>query len=108
MTDEEYKHIQEHSRITYEILDKNVFWRKFKKVPEIAASHHEKYNGKGYHKGLVGEDIPLGGRIIAVADVFDAITSKRHYRDRMPFKQVLNILKMIPAVTLTVILLMNF
>jgi len=93
LTDKEYKHIQEHSRITFEILDKMYFEEKLKKVPEIAASHHEKYNGTGYHRGLAGEDIPIGGRIIAVADVFDAITSKRHYRDRMPFKQALSILK---------------
>lgn len=93
LTDEEYKHIQEHARITYEILEKMYFQDRFRMVPEIAASHHEKFNGKGYYRGLAGEDIPIGGRILAIADVFDAITSKRHYRDRMPFKQALNILK---------------
>jgi len=58
----------------------------------IASSHHEKYNGNGYYRGLKGEEIPLGGRILAVADVFDAITSKRHYRDKMPIKDVISIL----------------
>jgi len=93
LTDEEYKHIQEHVEITYEILQKMYFMENFKDVPEIAASHHEKYNGTGYFRKLSGEDIPIGGRVLAVSDVFDAITSKRHYRDRMPFLKVLSIIK---------------
>jgi len=93
LTDEEYMHIQEHPKITYEILSKMYFEEKFKNVPKIAALHHEKFNGTGYYKGIAGKAIPLESRIIAVADVFDAITSQRHYRDRMPFKQALNILK---------------
>jgi len=93
LTDEEYKQVQEHANITYEILKNMYFEEKFRDVPEIAASHHEKYNGSGYFRKLSGEDIPIGGRILAVSDVFDAITSKRHYRDRMPFLNVLNILK---------------
>ncbi len=93
LTEEEYKHIQGHATITYEILNNMFFEEKFKDVPEIAASHHEKVNGKGYFRGLEGENICPGGRILAVSDVFDAITSKRHYRERMPFVNVLNILK---------------
>ncbi len=93
LTDEEYRHIQEHARITFDILNKMYFEEKFKDVPEIAASHHEKYNGTGYFRQLKGDNICLGGKILAVSDVFDAITSKRHYRDRMPFINVLNILK---------------
>ena len=49
----------------------------------IARSHHEKWDGSGYPQGLVGEDIPLEGRIVAVADVFDALTSKRVYKPAM-------------------------
>lgn len=93
LTNEEYQHIQEHARITYDILSKMYFEEKLKDVPEIAASHHEKVNGTGYFRQLKGEEIYLGGKILAVSDVFDAITSKRHYRDRMPFINVLNILK---------------
>ncbi len=93
LTDEEYKHIQEHAHITYDILDKMYFEEKLKDVPEIAASHHEKVNGKGYFRGLKGDEICLGGKILAVSDVFDAITSKRHYRERMPIINVLNILR---------------
>jgi HD-GYP domain-containing protein (c-di-GMP phosphodiesterase class II) len=64
----------------------------FKEITEIACSHHEKYDGSGYYRHLKGEDIPFGGRILAVADVFDAITSKRHYRDKMPIQKVISIL----------------
>ena len=48
---------------------------------EIAITHHEKFNGSGYPKGLKGEDIPLSGRIVAIADVFDALTSVRPYKE---------------------------
>lgn len=92
LTNEEYAHIQEHARLTHDILDKIHMSKDFKLITEIACSHHEKYNGMGYYRGLKGEEIPLGGRILAVADVFDAITSKRHYRDRMPILNVINIL----------------
>ena len=61
-------------------------------ITEIACSHHEKYDGSGYYRHLKGENIPFGGRILAVADVFDAITSKRHYRDKMPIQKVISIL----------------
>ena len=92
LTDEEYKHIQEHVKITHDILNKIYMSEDFKKVTEFACSHHEKYDGSGYYRKLSGEDIPYGGRILAVADVFDAITSKRHYRDKMPIQNVIDIL----------------
>lgn len=92
LTDEEYAHIQEHAKITSDILSKISFQEKLKDVPFIAASHHEKYDGSGYFLGLKGSDIPFGGRVLAVADVFDAITSKRHYRDKMPIEKALSIL----------------
>lgn len=92
LTPEEYKHIQEHVQITHNILDKICMTEDFKQISEIACSHHEKYDGSGYYRHLQGEDIPYGGRILAVSDVFDAITSKRHYRDKMPIGNVINIL----------------
>ena len=61
-------------------------------ITEMACSHHEKYDGSGYYRHLSGENIPYGGRILAVADVFDAITSRRHYRDKMPIQNVIDIL----------------
>ena len=92
LTDEEYKHIQEHVRITHNILNKIYMSPDFRIITEMASSHHEKWDGSGYYRHLKGEEITLGGRILAVADVFDAITSKRHYRDKMPIKNVLNII----------------
>lgn len=92
LTDEEYKHIQEHVRITHDILEKIHTSDDFKQITEIACSHHEKFDGSGYYRHLSGENIPFGGRILAVADVFDAITSKRHYRDKMPIQNVIDIL----------------
>jgi len=94
LTPEEYKHIQEHVRITHDILSKIAAKSEsFKNVVEIASSHHEKFNGEGYFRHKDGSHIPLGGRILAVADVFDAITSIRHYRDRMPIQDAVKIIK---------------
>lgn len=92
LTEEEYKHIQEHVRITHNILNKIYMSPDFRIITEMACSHHEKWDGTGYYRHLKGEEITLGGRILAVADVFDAITSKRHYRDKMPIANVLDIL----------------
>ncbi|MGN0031538.1 MAG: HD domain-containing phosphohydrolase [Candidatus Gastranaerophilaceae bacterium] len=92
LTDEEYKHIQEHVRITHNILNQIYMSPDFRLITEIACSHHEKWDGTGYYRHLKGEEITLGGRILAVADVFDAITSKRHYRDKMPITNVIDIL----------------
>ena len=92
LTPEEYKHIQEHVQITHNILEKIYMSDDFKMITEIACSHHEKYDGTGYYRHLKGEEIPYGGRILAVADVFDAITSRRHYRDKMPIQNVIDIL----------------
>ena len=93
LTPEEYAHIQEHVKITYDILTKVYLSDQFKEVAEIASSHHEKYDGSGYFRKLKGEEIHIGGRILAVGDVFDAITSKRHYREKMPIKDALDIIK---------------
>ncbi|MBQ7763991.1 GAF domain-containing protein [bacterium] len=92
LTPEEYQHIQEHVEITYKILEKIHMSNEFQQIADIACSHHEKFDGSGYHRGLKGEDIPFGGRVLAVSDVFDAITSKRHYRDKMPIEKVIDII----------------
>lgn len=59
---------------------------------QVAKYHHEKWNGMGYPKGLEGEDIPLCARIMAVADVFDAVSEKRCYRDAMPIDKCFEII----------------
>jgi len=92
LNDEEYEHIKTHALKTQKILQQVNFEGVYKEVPEIAASHHEKLDGTGYPKGLTGDEIPFGGKIIAVADVFEALTSRRHYRDPMPGNEALDYL----------------
>jgi putative two-component system response regulator len=60
---------------------------------EIALSHHEKFNGSGYPQGLSGNDIPLSARIVAVADVFDALTSERPYKHAWEIERAVAFLK---------------
>lgn len=60
---------------------------------EIALSHHEKWDGTGYPRGLKGEEIPLTGRICALADVYDALTTKRCYKEAMPLDQACEIIR---------------
>jgi HD-GYP domain-containing protein (c-di-GMP phosphodiesterase class II) len=93
LTDEEFEQIKNHAVFTREILGRIYFKREFRQIPEIAAAHHENVDGSGYPRGLSGAAIPFFSRIIAVCDVFDALTSKRHYREPMPLLGVLNILK---------------
>lgn len=89
LTPEEYEHIRKHPRFTYDILSKIEFPPEFAELPMMAASHHERVDGKGYPFQLAGENIPLAGRIIAIADVYDALTQVRHYRTPMPIEEVL-------------------
>jgi putative two-component system response regulator len=60
---------------------------------QIAISHHEKWNGKGYPQGLSGDNIPLSGRIVCLADAFDALISKRPYKDPYPIETAADIIK---------------
>lgn len=102
-TAEERKVMNTHPLKTREILDNFSFPRSLKDVPLIASQHHEKFNGKGYPYGLKGKDLPIGARILAVCDVFDALTSPRDYPkycgdellncDLMPLDRVIKILK---------------
>lgn len=59
----------------------------------ISLTHHERYDGTGYPQGLKGKDIPLFGRIVAVADVFDALTSKRPYKEPHGFEEAMEVVK---------------
>jgi len=93
LTDAEYALVKDHPEKTREILEKIHFEGIFRGVPEVAASHHEKLDGSGYPRGLKGKDIPLGARIIGVADFFEAITSERHYRDPMPQDEAIDLLR---------------
>ena len=93
LTDAEYENIKQHAFITRNILNKMHFSRQYRNVPMIAASHHERLDGSGYLAGLKSEDIPFMTKIIAVADVFEALTSQRHYRDALPAKDAFAILE---------------
>ena len=89
LTREEFEHIQTHTIVVQDILKP---MPGMEDVLVAASSHHERWDGTGYPNGLKGEDIPLIGRIIAVADVFDALTSDRPYRDGMPMDDALQII----------------
>ncbi len=92
LTLEEFEHIKLHVVKTKEILSKMTFSRKYKVVPLLAASHHERLDGSGYSSGLAAAEIPFMAKILAVADVFEALTAKRHYRDPMPRDKAFSIL----------------
>ncbi len=93
LTDDEYLEIRSHASKTKMILDQMNFSGNYSEIPLLAGAHHEKIDGSGYPQGLKGEEIPLGARIIAVADVFEALTAKRHYRDPMDIDEAVRILK---------------
>ena len=86
LTDEEYAVMKSHTTRGAEILKDFTL---LDNVIEGAEFHHERYDGRGYPKGLSGEDIPLYARIIGVADAFDAMTANRIYRKQMDFSYVL-------------------
>jgi HD-GYP domain-containing protein (c-di-GMP phosphodiesterase class II) len=87
LTDEEFAAIKMHPEIGHRIL------RDIPQMEDVLPGvlhHHERYDGRGYPHGLKGEDIPLSGRIIAIADTFDAMSSTRSYRSAMPRAKVLS------------------
>lgn len=92
LTAEEFEVIKSHSLVGYEML-KNSNKEIMKTAAIIALQHHEKFNGKGYPNGLKGEDIHLYGRITAVADVFDALGSKRVYKQAWPLEDIIKLFK---------------
>ena len=92
LTPAEYAEIQTHSEKTKVILMQIGFEGIYKDVPHIAGCHHEKVDGSGYPQGLKGDDIPIGSRIIAVADFFEAVTAKRHYREPLPVRIAIQML----------------
>jgi putative two-component system response regulator len=85
LTEEEFETIKTHAEIGYEMLCGSS--SEIVQIgARIARTHHERWEGSGYPRGLAGEEIPLEGRIAAVADVFDALTNDRVYRSAFPFK----------------------
>lgn len=92
LTDEEFGIMQSHSAIGYEILKSSQ--RPILQAAAIVAhEHHEKWNGRGYPRGLAGEEIHIYGRIVALADVFDALGSDRCYKAAWPIEKILALIK---------------
>ena len=97
LTDEEYEIMKTHTTAGKNIMEKAINSVKgenyLKEARNMAAYHHEKWDGTGYPEGLKGQVIPLSARVMAVADVFDALTSKRVYKDAMPLEEAMAIIK---------------
>lgn len=92
LTPEEFEIVKTHSEIGYRILGESLS-EVLNLGGVISLTHHEKYNGKGYPNGLAGEAIPLVGRIAAIFDVFDALTTKRVYKEAMSVAEAMVIIK---------------
>ena len=92
LTAREFAIIKEHPIIGAKLLSMSRS-RILQMAEEIALTHHERFNGKGYPRGLSGKEIPLSGRIVAIADTFDALTSRRPYKDPYPPEMVFDIIR---------------
>ena len=78
LTDEEFEAVRRHPGYTFEILS---FVAPFRALAASAAAHHEKLDGSGYHRGMAGDEIDTVARILAVADIFEALSARRPYRE---------------------------
>lgn len=98
LTEDEFHQMQEHTTAGKEIISAtidsvSVEAGYLKEARNLAAFHHEKWNGKGYPCGLAGDEIPLSARIMAVADVFDALVSTRSYKKPFTFEKAMDIIR---------------
>ena len=89
LTKDEYEEIKYHAKRTQNLLSQIHFTSGYEKIPAYAAAHHEKLNGKGYPDKLSGKQIPEVARIIAITDIYDAITSTRDYRKPMSLTEAM-------------------
>jgi putative methionine-R-sulfoxide reductase with GAF domain len=92
LDDAEFEYMKAHAEKTGEFLAHLVFPQDMRDVPVIAAQHHERMDGKGYPRGLPADRIVLGARIVAAADVFDALTAPRYYKPAYTLEKTLEIM----------------
>ncbi len=92
LTDEEFETMKNHTTIGATILA-NSKAEIIKVAEQIALSHHEKWNGRGYPQGVSGDKIPIWGRIVGLGDTFDALTSRRPYKEPYPVEVAVDIIK---------------
>ncbi len=92
LTAEERREIERHPAESYRILQHIPFPENMRRLLTIISQHHERLDGSGYPSGLRGEDILLQSRIIAIVDIYDAITMERHYKPALPRDQALSVL----------------
>jgi len=90
LTDDEFEIMKSHVSHGVEVIE-NSDW--LNDAKDIVGYHHEKFDGTGYGHGLSGEDIPIRARIFAIADVFDALTSKRPYKEPLTYKETMDIVE---------------
>lgn len=100
LTTEEFEEMKQHAAQSRAILSRIEFSQEFKDLDFIAAAHHEKLDGSGYPDGLRGSQIPLLARILCVADIYDALTQTRHYRQGMTMHEALKLLDTMTPVQL--------
>ena len=86
----EWDVVRAHPRYTFEILDRVP---RLREMAFDASLHHERLDGRGYYRGVSGDALPLSARIMAVADVYDALLADRPYRAGLPFEQVLALIR---------------
>ena len=91
LTFAEKKQLASHTKIGYEIIRNQL--RLPERIAKVALQHHEHTDGSGYPDGLSGEDIPLEARIMALADVFDALVSKRCYKEEFAYDEAFKIIE---------------
>ncbi|HYV46165.1 MAG TPA: HD domain-containing phosphohydrolase, partial [Myxococcaceae bacterium] len=90
---EERLEIESHVTHTYKFLSEIPWTRDLRRVPEIAWAHHEKLNGKGYPRAIPGGEIPVQSKMMAISDIYDALTaSDRPYKKAVPHQKALEIL----------------
>lgn len=93
LTDEEFEIMRTHATIGYDMLKDFPDNKYLKAGAEIALTHHEKFNGKGYPNGLKGDEIDIKGQIVAISDVFDALTSVRPYKKAWSLEKAFNLIE---------------